>query len=415
MDPARQHIVKLLEQGIGLNVETVSSATFDRAIRRRMEALGIDDMEGYARLLAGSPAEMDRLIEEVVIPETWFFRHQEPFDILVDRVRAASAQTHPLPFRILSLPCSTGEEPYSAVMALLLAGIPPSAFEVTGVDISERALEIAGRGIYGDNSFRSPDLSFRDVFFDTCDQGYVLRKEVRSRVRFCRGNIVDAEFTGKLGLFNVIFCRNILIYLSRDAQEKVFTNLFHLLVPGGILFTGHAEANLFLNTPFTRAPGAGSFAFLRPAQEKVVLTGYPRRERESGPLPEGGLASWPRPARKPSPAPAPGPAESGPEEDPFDRVMHLADTGRLAEAAAHCEAYMAGRRDPSARWYYLLGVIRDSQGQTDEAVRLLRKALYLEPQHRESLILLALLAEQSGDADRARHYRRRASRVLKQG
>ncbi len=414
MDPARQHIIDRLEQSIGLNIETVSSSTFERAIQRRMEALGVDDMVGYARLLAGSAEELDRLIEEVVIPETWFFRHQEPFEILVDLVRTAKMQNQPLPFRILSLPCSTGEEPYSAVMALLLAGIPPTHFEVTGADISERALEIAARGIYGNNSFRSPDISFRDVFFARTDKGYLLRDQVRSLVRFCRGNILDTGFTDRLGVFNVIFCRNILIYLSREAQEKVFTNLFHLLVPGGTLFTGHAEANLFLNTPFSRSPDVSSFAFRRPTQKtRLPADPPPPRQQDGQPFTAIQLNTWPGPAKKPVPAQKPVPAR--PEDDPFDQVMHLADTGRLAEAAALCEQHMAGPDDPSARWYYLLGVIRDSQGQPEEAVRLLRKALYLDPQHEESLVLLALLAEQAGDHDRARHYRRRARKVLERG
>lgn len=418
MDPARQHIIDRLEQSIGLNIETVSSSTFERAIRHRMEALGVDDMSGYARLLAASGPELDRLIEEVVIPETWFFRHQEPFDILVDQVRTAKAQARPLPFRILSLPCSTGEEPYSAVMALLLAGIPPVHFEVTGVDISKRALEIADRGIYGDNSFRSRDLTFRDVFFRRTDNGYLLEEQVRSLVRFCRGNIVDTTFTASLGVFNVIFCRNILIYLSRDAQEKVLANLFHLLVPGGTLFTGHAEANLFLNTPFTRSPDTGSFAFLRPASEKPSLVGFPgQQDDDRTPASAATLKGWPGPARKPIPEPGPDTETEpgGSDDDTFAQVMHLADSGRLAEAAAHCQIHMARTGDPSARWYYLLGVIRDSQGRTGEAVSLLRKALYLDPQHEESLVLLALLAEQSGDHDRARHYRRRARRILEQG
>ncbi len=410
MDPARQHIIARLEQSIGLDIETVSSSTFERAIQHRMEALGVDDMNGYARTLAGSERELDRLIEEVVIPETWFFRHQEPFDLLVDLVRSAMTRDRSLPFRILSLPCSTGEEPYSAVMALLMAGIPPTCFEVTGIDISGRALEIANRGIYGDNSFRSTDLSFRDIFFQKSEAGYALKDQVRSRVRFCRGNILDTSFTDRLGVFRAIFCRNILIYLSRDAQEKVFTNLFHLLAPGGTVFTGHAEANLFLNTPFIHSPDMGSFAFFRPATNDLAQTGHRARPKHhtGSPAVPTNLPDWPRPQKRPAPAP-------NRAEDPYDRVLHLADTGRLTEAAIECEQHMAGPDEPSARWYYLLGVIRDSQGQMTEAVRLLRKALYLDPQHQESLVLLALLAEQSGDHDRARHYRRRARRIVERG
>lgn len=412
MDPARQHIIDLLEQSIGLDVETLSSSTFERAIARRMAEQGLDDMNEYALLLTGSGAELELLIEEVVIPETWFFRHQEPFDNLVEQARTAAREQR-LPFRILSLPCSTGEEPYSAVMALLQAGIPPAHFEVLGIDISERALEIARQGIYRDNAFRSGDLAFRDVFFEKNeDQGYILRDIVRSRVRFLRGNIIDADFTGSLGLFNVIFCRNILIYLSREAQQKVLVNLYHLLVPGGTLFTGHAEANLFLGSPFIRSARAGSFAFCRPGPGQESGTGKVAPPQAKS----GSLSAMPKETGPTSLQGRIGPARSEPpqEEDPFDRVLHLADAGRLVEAAASCEQYLK-TEGASARWYYLLGLIRDSQGQAEEAVRLLRKALYLDPHHQESLIMLALLAEQAGEHDRARNYRRRARRILERG
>lgn len=415
INSARQKIIHLLEQSIGLNIETVSDSTFRQAVQHRMDALHLDDLQAYVQRVTSSTEELGRLTEEVVVPETWFFRHKESFNILIDRILQAKQHSRHFLFRILSLPCSTGEEPYSVVMALLQAGIDPNHVYIKAVDISERALAIAQRGVYGKNSFRAKDLSFRDTFFQQVDSKFAIRESIRTKVHFTRGNITDSTFTESLGRFDIIFCRNILIYFSAETQKKVINDLYTLLVHGGMLFTGHAEANLFLTSRFHRSPHADSFAFLKKNPNIVVekkqktTTLNARMECSADEM----LPAKPRlrikktPRGRPDPVPSPSTTKDG---DSFETVLLMADAGKLEEAAVACEKHLQ-ESGPSSRWYYLLGVIRDSLGQSEAAVGLLRKALYLDPEHKESLFLLSLLAEQTGELTKAVNYRRRARKI----
>ena len=147
-------------------------------MRLRMKSLGLKLSDQYYQLLLRSPAEWDELVESVVVAETWFFRDREPFAALVSLLLEEWLPARPArPARLLSLPCSSGEEPYSMAMALLDAGVAPELFEITAVDISHRALAHARRGVYGRNSFRDKDLGFRDRYFRAAKDGFALQLE----------------------------------------------------------------------------------------------------------------------------------------------------------------------------------------------------------------------------------------------
>src|SRR2546425_542534 len=118
-----KHIEHLLQKGIGLNAGSIGSSSIQRSVRLRMKSLGVQAVEDYSRLVTSSASEWQELVESVVVTETWFFRDREPFDALVRLVTGkGSAPHHGTTFRILSLPCSSGEEPYSIAMVLRDAG-----------------------------------------------------------------------------------------------------------------------------------------------------------------------------------------------------------------------------------------------------------------------------------------------------
>ena len=132
-------IEALLQKVMGLKVTSIGKSTLDRSVQRRMKALSINNNDAYAEKLKSSALELKELIEEVVILETWFFRDREPFKAMS---QFFINQWHPKHrnniFRVLSSPCSTGEEPYSLTMTLLDSGWPADKFTVHGVDISRR-------------------------------------------------------------------------------------------------------------------------------------------------------------------------------------------------------------------------------------------------------------------------------------
>lgn len=412
METATLKIADLLEQSIGLTVNSIGASTFKRALNNRKKLLGIEDDEAYLDKLTVSFMELRRLVEEVVVPETWFFRDQEPFSYLMKYVYDSPKDMSVDIFRLLSLPCSTGEEPYSIAMTMLQGGLKPTSFYIDAVDVSNRSLTIAKNGVYTKNSFRTKDVEFRDNFFHKTDAGYSLNSMVREKVRFLQGNILQPGFLDSLGRYDVVFCRNLLIYFNKDAQEQAIKGLYNLLVPGGLLFTGHSEASLFMGTRFRPVAHSRAFAFHKQpeVQEPPVITPVHEiqdveAQEEPAGLTKTSLFRRPRPSA--------GKTSLRPKENVQDDFVHaqeLADEGHLEEAAIFCEKNLR-KNGPSAKWFYLLGIIWDSLGKTDEAIRYFRKAVYLDPGHVESLTQLALIAERSGDMKTAENFKRRARKV----
>ena len=161
-----------------------------RAARRRMAELGLADLGDYAARVADSEAEQQALIEEVVVPESWFFRDERPFRWLADHVRARwVADPRRPPLRALSIPCAGGQEPYSIAITLLDAGLPARRLRIDAVDVSARLLEVARRGVYSANAFRGAEGPSGPLDRGTSagsPEGYEIDPAVRSAVRFQR-------------------------------------------------------------------------------------------------------------------------------------------------------------------------------------------------------------------------------------
>ena len=141
----------LLRETIGLDAESIGSASIQRAVRLRMRSLGLRRPEDYQQLLEGSRAEWNEFVESVIVPETWFFRDPALFPAFVRHVLEEWPPAPPAaPLRLLSIPCASGEEPCSLVMSLLDAGVAPERFQIKAIDISARAIaraELRSSGI----------------------------------------------------------------------------------------------------------------------------------------------------------------------------------------------------------------------------------------------------------------------------
>jgi chemotaxis protein methyltransferase WspC len=395
-------IENLLRHSIGLHAATIGSSVVEHTVRSRMRRLGLDNHEDYLNLLRKSPAEWNTLIETMVVTETWFFREKQPFAALVRLVVEEWLPAHPEGrLRLLSVPCSSGEEPYSMAMALLDAGFPAARFEISAVDISARALAFAQRAIYGRNSFRGADLDFRTRHFRPVTAGYALNPAVRNQVRFWRGNFLHENCLAETGVYDFIFCRNLLIYFDRPTQNKALAKLQNLLTADGVLFTGSAELPLALNNDFSPINLPLGFACRK---SKTAGHRTPATTRTPGPA-----RSFPQtPASsgtggKCFPSPATGlPAA-------LSTARQLAEEGRFAEAAELCEIHIR-EFGVSAEAFYVLGLVRDAAGADSQAGEFYRKALYLEPGHCDTLRQWASLSERNGRTEHARILRERAER-----
>ncbi len=411
----------LLKGAIGLIASTVGASNLERAVRHRMMTCGIEDIEEYSKELKKSDFEVKELIEEVVVPETWFFRNQPSFVALDNYIKEEwLAKKVGRKLRVLSAPSSTGEEPYSLVMSLDKYGLTSEHFQVDAIDISERLLIKAKRGVYAKHSFRNKENDYINAYFDRIDDTYVLHEDIRHAVNYQRGNLLEDNLgNGNTTKYDIIFCRNLLIYFDRPTQEKAIENLCKLLRDDGILFLGHAETGEFIKTYLTRSKYPRSFAYhkIQPAitesnkkSKKISKTEDTFRQEIKKKV---AVAQTPQFLE----TVVLNIADIDEYKDPQDNktlreVKKLADEGKLKKASALCESYL--REDPeSSQAYYLLGLIRESEGKDNLVGELYQKAVYLNPNHHEALIHLALHAGRKGDSETAKKLHQRVKRVAK--
>ncbi|BCX66423.1 CheR family methyltransferase [Pseudomonas izuensis] len=416
-----QRFFDFLKERIGLDVNSVGPAIIERAVRQRSAVSLAETADEYWRTLQGSRDEQQALIEAVVVPETWFFRYPESFAALAKLAAKRLADINNLrALRILSLPCSTGEEPYSIAMSLLDAGFKPHQFKVEGMDVSPLSVEKARHALYGKNSFRGQDLAFRDRYFTAENDGYRLDGRVLEQVRLQVGNLLDPDLLANEPPYDFVFCRNLLIYFDQPTQKQVFEVLKRLTHVDGVLFIGPAEGSLLGRLGMRSIGIAQSFAFNR--QSAV--------DPEPGPAFVATHMSTPRPGPLPVPQPVrnivPPPVARRPftsvarpalpvKPDPCDaatllaNIAALANEGKSAEARAACESYLRSH-EPVAQVFYWLGLLSDVAGSVLEAQGFYRKALYLEPQHPDALMHLAALLQSQGDTVGARRLQDRAAR-----
>jgi chemotaxis protein methyltransferase WspC len=465
-------VAQLLTRKIGLEPLAVGPGMVARAVQRRISIANFANVEAYHRCVLESETELGMLIDEVIVPESWFFRDERPFRWLNDHVRARwLAEPDRPPLRIASLACSSGEEPYSIAITLLDLGLPGTRFRIDAVDVSNRRLAIARRGVYGPNSFRGsvpaslansranesrsseqpparPAPASRAGWmkhFRPHESGLELDPSVRATVHFSTASILDPGLLADSAPYDVIFCRNLLIYFDLPSRKMALSAIELRLKAEGFLVIGHADRlDPYDEQPrFVPEADPGSFVYRRADRSKPVaspvFTGSRASvEAISDPLRESAVPSHRRPkvvevgaTRGVPKFPAtiddrtarlgPNPVLPKPEGDAradltaaLERASILANQGMFDSAIEECQRQMR-QKGPSAAGYYLMGMIRQAMGDRGQAEECFQKTAYLEPTHAEALLALALLAERRGDLSVAAAYHRRALRAADAG
>ncbi|WP_341313790.1 CheR family methyltransferase [Paraburkholderia sp. IMGN_8] len=444
--PLYRRFADLLHRTIGLDAASVGHSAIERAVDLHAAAWCADGhadatLDDYWDAAQASPAMVQALVETVVVPETWFYRDADAFKALARLAHERLYQRGTaMPLRILSLPCSTGEEPYTIAMTLLDAGIDAAHMRIDAMDISERSLALAQHAVYGRNSFRGNAFPFRDAHFTRTEDGWRLAPRIVEAVRFSRANLMQLDASA-LGVYDFVFCRNVLIYFDREAQQTALQALDSVLAENGTLFVGPSETGLLMRYGMQSAKIPLAFAFHRAAAAEAQ-----RDARHTAPLATAAALAmthsfvpalapvqvfsaqpfaWPDPVArtpfngvalqtpKPSKTVPPPPDHAPPTttaHDTLQAARALADAGRLTEAAHAITAYLE-HHAPHADAFYLLGVLADAGGDMNQARGHYRKALYLDPQHAEALAHLATLLELEGDRAGARLLMQRASRA----
>jgi chemotaxis protein methyltransferase WspC len=382
-------ILALLRHRIGLDPDSLGRQALSAAVAARLRASGVADLNTYADVLGKSDEEFAALVEEVVVSETWFSRGGDLFVGLAGHVRETAALGQPC--RILSAACSTGEEPYSLAIALAEAGVSPASWELLALDLSSRNLRRAGQGLFGDSAFRQFEPSLRCRYFQVREGGWELDAKLRARVRFLQANLLNPALPDKIGVFSIVLCRNLLIYLHQEARNQVLASLERLLAPGGLVATGHAECQGLLQRGFEMV-GPPQHCLFRRSRAPVLTVSKER--------PACQVALENRFVMRPAPqsscsAPPPDLLPPSPSRDPMESLRQMADAGLLDEVLVACKAQLA--MAASTELYNLMGIVHQARNEDDEAAACFRKTLYLDPDNIEALTHLVFVHQRKGD------------------
>lgn len=338
-------------------------------------APGMDGARVAAR--AASPegaALLAALIDETTVNETFFFRHSRELDcvdwaLLTEAARADGRRT----VRVWSAACASGEEAYTlAIMACEAFASRTPPVSVLATDISRQALDGARAGVYRERAVRLMNARLRDRYLAPLGTGFGVETDLRTCVRFATHNLArDPGPPRGEGRFDLIVCRNVLIYFEPDVVVRVMESLESAISPGGTLLLGTADRLCdSAARPVTSSPRT-----LPPATS--------------------------RRARRPAPTRAPS----------LTTALEAADAGRLSEALEAADAMLAS--DPlNAEAHFVRGLATRVAGHAEDGVSSLRRALYLDPEFALAAFELGRAHDALGQPEPARRSYRQALQCL---
>jgi chemotaxis protein methyltransferase CheR len=259
---------RLILSHSGIRLNPTKKALLVGRLGKRVRELGLSSFRQYYLRVREDAAERIEMIDRMTTNETSFFREPRQFEMLENEiipawVRAASAAHRPKRLRVWSAGCSTGEEPYS-LAAVLAAHCPDWEIDILATDISTRVLRTAAEGIWpAEKAARIPAHSLTRFFLEGTGSksGKIKAKpSLRRLIRFARLNLQDAQYDVAGAPFDLVLCRNVLIYFEPEARQAIIERLLDLTHRGGYLFLGHSEA---LSGHSTRVRSLGSTVWVR--------------------------------------------------------------------------------------------------------------------------------------------------------
>ncbi len=423
-----------------------------RLLSERLRSLNLDDCGAYLRALqqpGSGGRERDLLIQSLTIGETYFFRHGELFRALERVVLPDLLERNRLSqrLRIWSAGCSIGAEVYSLAILLhrLLAGrFDDWAISILGTDINREYLTRAARGQFEDWALRGMTDSDRRAYLRQDETGWTILPRFRCGVSFQYHNLASDAFppaSHVLADFDLILCRNVLIYFAPDVISRTVRGFHSCLADGGWLLVGHAEHNADWFTQFRTLMVEGAVCYQKrdsdatppaaPSSLNTNLTDILKSAHNESScsstlapletLPAGvtgwqaelarGAKGFPPPVVRRDEA-SHHDAAAAAEPADLTRIRELADRGQLAAAQADCRRLVEARQlDPTAHFYFAL--ISEQLGEYDAALRAFARAVYLDRNDVSAHYCLGLLAQKQGQRGRAIRSFQNVARLLK--
>jgi len=269
IDPAiLQEVVRRLTEAVGIDAESLETGRIAWTIEARCRHLGMAGAAEYVEHLNRADGELDELIDALVIQETRFFRDLAVFEHIREWAREAAGKAEGI-IRVLSAPCSTGQEAYSVAAELRMAGVAADGFLIDAFDISRAALRTAERGVYAAGSLQNFAPELQAMCGALRNNHWHMHEELRRRIRFARRNLSEPEALGEGAGYHLILCRNLFIYLHAEARATLADSLSRALLPGGRLIVGAGDRVPELNSRFMAVKPAAGFGFTHKTKGKA--------------------------------------------------------------------------------------------------------------------------------------------------
>lgn len=435
-DEVRARLKSFITSRSGLYFKDHDMKDLEEVIAVRTQACGFDSAVSYYSYLTTSDKredELRELLNRLTINHTYFFRNEQQFealrkkvlpDVLDRRSTAAAGGTEKPKLRIWSAGCSTGEEAYSIAMIVrdMLIDVSAWDIQIIATDASTEALEKARKGIYSKNSVKSVGTKYLEKYFtkhDTARGGeeYAISGDIKSMVSFVFHNLIEDEFPAD---FDVIFCRNVVIYFEMDTTVNIMKKFYASLVDDGYFFAGYSESLHYMPERFRMVSAEEAIFY-----EKISKGAAQPADRQEG-RPAPGVHGHRRPAAREKSFEelleemsraelaadikgyAKAPAAGGKKIDDIlveaFKSFHLKEYGRALMYIEDAIDVNGKAIEP----YYLAAEIYVNQGRFEEAKKMLRSILKINPMFAPGHYLAGCILTEEGSTDKAKESLRKA-------
>jgi chemotaxis protein methyltransferase CheR len=397
-------VCEVIASRMGLHFPVERWAMLRRNLVLAAREFGFHDMTGFIQWLLSAPLnkeQTDILAAHLTISETYFWREPQVFTALTDFILpeiirsksreqgARSKEQRERSIRIWSAGCSTGEEPYSIAIALkkTIKKIEDWNITILATDINPKALEKAVAGIYGTWSFRNSPAWLRSTWFHNKeDRQFEIIPEIKKMVTFSCLSLVEMSAIGNVSTMDIIFCRNVLMYFTKEWVTKISQNLFNSLSEDGWFVVSSSELSSYVFPQFTPVNFPGAVLYRKGKNGSAYSCDIPSDEMPEPSSDTAFLTTEVSPRRvvkEVAKVVAKEDIVNTPEESYTDKIFAirlLANLGHLAEALSLCNEAIASYK-LSSGLYFLRASILQELDKSSEAIASLKKAIYIDPDY----------------------------------
>jgi chemotaxis protein methyltransferase CheR len=418
-DSESSMVSEVIASRMGLHFPRERWPILGRNLASAAREFGFQDMNGFIQWLLSAPLnkeQMEILAAHLTISETYFWRESKVFTALTDFILPElirSKKKGEKSIRIWSAGCSTGEEPYSIAIALhkTIQKIEDLNITILATDINPRALDKAIAGIYGAWSFRNSPAWLKSSYFHNKEDGqYEIIPEIKKMVTFTCLSLVEMSAISNTSLMDIIFCRNVLMYFTREWVTKISQDLFHSLSEDGWFVVSSSELSSQVFPQFTPVNFPGAVLYrktINGSAHSLSSIAFLKEDLQSfQPLKLSAAEAQPIQL-----LPAIASAKAGlqqpqaiPEETSADKIFAirlLANVGHLSEALSLCNKAIASEK-LAPGLYFIRASILQEMDKTSEAIASLKQAIYIDPDYIMGHFTLGNLFFRQGNAKNAK-------------